>query len=170
MSKYRVRKMQGADVQLVFEWRNHPGIRKFMYTQHEISFEEHSAWFDRASSDDMKHLLIFEINEVPTGFVNFTYQNCARIAEWGFYLSPGAHKGAGKILGETALGYGFNELNLHKVCGEALDFNERSICFHQKLGFKIEGSLRDQFYDGQHFHTVHYFGLLRTEWSNAKVG
>lgn len=169
MLKFQVREMQESDLHLVLAWRNHPDIRKFMYTQHEISFKEHSAWFAKAHLDEGKKLLIFEVSGVPMGFVNLTFHKHGEIADWGFYISPEADKGTGRSLGQTTLQYVFNELGLHKVCGEALDYNEPSIRFHLKLGFKEEGALRDQFFDGQNYHTVHYFGLLHSEWDNFKA-
>jgi UDP-4-amino-4,6-dideoxy-N-acetyl-beta-L-altrosamine N-acetyltransferase len=53
---------------------------------------------------------------------------------------------------------------LHKLCGQALAFNERSIRFHQNLGFRREGVLRQQHFDGEQYHDVVCFGLLASEW------
>jgi RimJ/RimL family protein N-acetyltransferase len=75
----------------------------------------------------------------------------------------------GRALGNATLHYGFIELGLHKICGQALDFNERSIRFHERLGFKQEGVLQDQHYDGQNYHAVVCFGLLAEEWHNAQA-
>ncbi|NQD81620.1 GNAT family N-acetyltransferase, partial [Pseudomonas sp. CrR14] len=87
---------------------------------------------------------------------------------WGFYLAPGAPRGTGQQLGEAALAFAFDSLGLHKVCGQALAFNERSIRFHEKLGFVQEGALREQHYDGATYHTIIHFGLLRYEWQAKK--
>ncbi len=159
-----IRKMTVDDLNVVLTWRNHPDIRRYMYTQHEISIEEHRAWFERASKDSHKHLLVFEIDEKPQGFVNITELSSSGVAEWGFYIAPDAVKGTGRQLGKAALEFAFNNLNLHKVCGQALAFNERSIQFHHSLGFQQEGTLRDQHYDGENYHAVICFGLLSNEW------
>lgn len=159
-----VRQMTENDLVRVLEWRNHPEVRRHMYTQHEISLDEHRAWFAKASSDRSRHLLIFQIEDSPLGFVHFHAPHPGRIAEWGFYLSPDAPKGCGSQLGQAALTHGFGAGCFHKVCGEALASNERSIRFHLKLGFAQEGVLRDQHFDGTNFHTVVRFGLLRDEW------
>lgn len=156
--------MHVTDLQRVLGWRNHVDVRRYMYTQHEISAVEHKSWFERVTLDAGKSLLIFEINKQPLGFVNFSKRHAGAIADWGFYLAPEAPKGSGRLLGETALAYAFGELTLHKVCGEALGFNERSIRFHQNLGFVMEGNLRDQYFDGNCYHNVINFGLLVNEW------
>lgn len=159
-----VRVMVPEDLGRVLSWRNHPDIRRYMYTQHEISLDEHRSWFDRASQDSRKHLLIFEVNHIAQGFVNISELAASGVADWGFYIAPEAPKGTGRKLGQKALYYAFNDLNLHKVCGQALAFNERSIKFHRDLGFQQEGVLRDQHYDGGSYHAVICFGLLNAEW------
>lgn len=161
----KVRKMETTDLEKVLEWRNHLEVRKYMYTQHTITLEEHKKWFQAASNDEKRHLLMFEKNEEPLGFINITEVENGGIADWGFYLSPQAPKGIGQALGKTALNYAFQKASLHKICGQALAFNQRSIAFHLKLNFEQEGILRHQHFDGENYHDVVCFGLLASEWS-----
>lgn len=162
----QIRLMTNEDLALVLSWRNHPDVRRNMYTQHEITLDEHQRWFERAQSEPKKHLLIFEINQHPMGYVNFNELEYGGIADWGFYAAPDAPKGTGRQLGCAALYHAFGTLNLHKVCGQALAYNQRSIQFHQSLGFEQEGCLRDQHFDGQHYHHVICFGLLSHDWQS----
>lgn len=159
-----VRVMTSDDLSDVLAWRNHPEIRRYMYTKHEISVDEHNAWFERASKDSNRHLLIFEVSGVAQGFVSFIEQSDSAVADWGFYIAPDAVRGTGRQLGLTALDYAFKILRMDKICGQALEFNERSVKFHRGLGFQQEGILRDQHYDGENHYSVICFGLLRTEW------
>ena len=160
----QIRPMVHADLELVLTWRNHPDIRRYMYTQHEITLAEHQRWFERTLPDPKKHLLVFETNHQPLGFVNFNETGVGGIADWGFYAAPDAPKGSGRQLGRAALNHAFTQLKLHKICGQALAYNERSIQFHQTLGFQQEGILRDQHFDGERHHHVICFGLLGHEW------
>lgn len=159
-----LRPLNLADLSMLLRWRNHPEVRRYMYSQHEISMAEHSAWFERSSVDPACNLLIFEQNQVPHGFINIRQQGEGRVAEWGFYAAPDAPKGTGKRLGEAALTYAFGDAGLHKLCGRALSFNERSLQFHMSLGFQQEGILRQQHFDGQNYQDVVCFGLLASEW------
>jgi UDP-4-amino-4,6-dideoxy-N-acetyl-beta-L-altrosamine N-acetyltransferase len=156
--------MNESDLELVLSWRNCPEVRRYMYTQHEISIEEHARWFNRASQDPERHLLMFEIDNMPRGFINIHQIASGGIADWGFYTAPDAPKGTGQTLGRLALRYAFETAQLHKICGKALAFNDRSIRFHWKLGFHREGVMRQQYFDGQHYHDVLCFGLLASEW------
>ena len=160
----RIRPMVHADLELVLAWRNYPEVRRYMYTQHEITLDEHQCWFERTLPDPKKHLLIFEENHQPLGFVNFNEAGQDGIVDWGFYAAPDAPKGSGRQLGRAALNYAFTQLKRHKVCGQALTYNERSIQFHQSLGFEQEGILRDRHFDGVRYHHVICFGLLCHEW------
>ena len=160
--------MTPADLELVIFWRNHPDVRRYMYTQHEISLEEHAVWFEKTRGNPGKHLLIFELDNCPCGFVQLSQLKISPVAEWGFYAAPSSPKGTGRSLGRAALRYAFEELGLHKICGEALAYNEPSIRFHGSLGFQCEGRLRDQHYDGQNYHDVLCFGLLASEWHLAR--
>ena len=160
----QVRRMESSDLECVLEWRNHPDVRRYMFTQHEISLIEHTKWFQATSCDAQRYLLVFEINKKPLGFINIALAKSGGIADWGFYLSPTAPKGTGQELGRATLRYAFQTAGLHKLCGQALAFNQRSIVFHLRLGFTQEGILRHQHFDGRHYHDVVCFGLLNSEW------
>lgn len=159
-----VRAMAHTDLERVLAWRNHPAVRRFMLTQHKITFDEHLRWFEQAHQDPRKHLLIFEGDKQPLGFVSFSELAVGAIAEWGFYMAPDAPKGCGRLLGHSALEHAFSNIRLHKVCGQALAYNGKSIQFHQALGFRQEGVMRDQYFDGIHYHHMICFGLLGCEW------
>ncbi|TDX32165.1 UDP-4-amino-4,6-dideoxy-N-acetyl-beta-L-altrosamine N-acetyltransferase [Modicisalibacter xianhensis] len=165
LDRTNLRSLQAEDLEAVLAWRNHPDVRRFMYTQHTISLEEHRRWFEKAHGDDNKRLLLFELEGEATGFVNLSLVDPqASRADWGFYLAPQAPKGSGRQLGTLALAYAYETMHVHKLCGEALAFNVRSIRFHERLGFRREAWLRDHHFDGSDYHDVVGFGLLRSEW------
>jgi len=156
--------MVTEDLERVLGWRNHHEVRRYMYTQHEITLEEHTRWFERTFRNPSHHLLIFESDSVPLGFINIHESASRGVAAWGFYVAPDAPKGTGCQLGQAALHYAFSDVGLQKLCGQALAYNERSIKFHLSQGFQQEGVLRDQHFDGQGYHHVVCFGLLAREW------
>ena len=160
-----VRPVEAADLAQMLVWRNQPQVRAYMLTQHEITCAEHQQWFERSSQDPMRRLLIVEEAGLPLGFVGFSGVEIGAIATWGFYAAPDGKKGAGTKIGSTALEFAFSTLALHKVCGQALAFNEASIRMHQKLGFRQEGVLRQQHKMAHAYHDIVCFGLLREEWN-----
>lgn len=164
-----IRPMGADDLTCMLAWRNHPDVRRYMITQHEISEEEHELWFARTSLDASRRLLIVEQDREPIGFVQFSEAFTGGVSDWGFYAVPGSSKGTGTKLAVTALSYAFETLKVHKVCGQALDFNESSISFHLALGFKQEGVLRSQQLISDRYHDLVCFGLLNHEWATSTV-
>lgn len=162
-----VRPMLTYDLPMVLAWRNHIDVRQYMYNQHEISLAEHLKWFEKASLDPSKYCLVFEYSGEPTGFVSLSLRETCVFADWGFYVAPLTKKGIGKLLGVSALNYAFNDLGLHKVYGQAIAYNERSIAFHLKLGFVDEGIMSGRYFDGANFHDVICFGLAAEEWGEG---
>jgi UDP-4-amino-4,6-dideoxy-N-acetyl-beta-L-altrosamine N-acetyltransferase len=164
-----IRKVNEQDLSMVIAWRNHADVRRFMFTQHEISLDEHRNWFAKASLDPSRSLLIVEEAGQAIGYVQFSKVEDGGIADWGFFVRPDAPKGTGRKLGTMALNHAFGPLKLHKVCGQAIASNQASIAFHQRLGFVLEGVLRDQQRINGTYHSLHCFGLLATEWQPKKV-
>ena len=159
-----VRALVEDDLSMVLSWRNHPDVRRYMLTQHEITLQEHCNWFDLVQHDKTRQQLIVLDDSAPLGFVQFSSVNHGGIAYWGFYARPDAPKGSGRKLGQAALKYAFNDLGLYKVCGQAIESNVASIEFHQKLGFTEEGRLREQQRIEGIYHTLFCFGLLAKDW------
>ena len=167
LNDFLLRPMDRNDLEQVLSWRNDTEIRRYMFTQHEIAIDEHTRWFEKVSNDKTRKLLILERTGDAVGFVQFTIQAENRTADWGFYVAPDAPKGTGQALGQVAMIYAFERLGLRKICGQALDFNERSIRFHQHLGFQRESVLRDQYFDGTSYHDLILFDLLRDDWAQS---
>lgn len=154
------------DLPMVLAWRNHPAVRSHMLDQHEISLQEHHSWFERVRNDPTRHQFIVLNGADPFGFVQFSPVKPGGTADWGFYTRPDAPKGSGKALGQVALKHAFLNLDLLKVCGQAMHSNAASIAFHQRLGFTQEARLHNhQCVDGS-CHTLVCFGLLAHDWQN----
>ena len=166
---YKIRVIQQSDLELILRWRNHPKIRRHMYSQHLITWDEHLRWFLKKKKDPKTHLLMFELDKNPEGFISFRENECVGTAEWGFYLSPDAPKNTGRLLGFAGLSYAFETICVHKVCGEALGYNEKSIRLHLSLGFQQEGVLRQHHFDGKTYYDVIRFGLLVDRWDEKDL-
>jgi UDP-4-amino-4,6-dideoxy-N-acetyl-beta-L-altrosamine N-acetyltransferase len=164
-----IRALTDNDLPMLLAWRNHPAVRSYMLTQHEISLQEHRNWFARVEEDKTQQQLIVMDGVDPVGFVQFTQVCQGDIADWGFYTRPDAPKGSGTKLGQAALAHAFKVLALHKVCGKAIESNVASISFHQKLGFSEEGRLREQKRISDQYHTLFCFGLLAKDWHESQL-
>ena len=60
--------------------------------------------------------------------------------------------------------YGFKEMGLNRIQASADTDNKRSLTMIQRLGFTLEGTMRQKdFYKGA-FHDDVMFSILRKEW------
>jgi len=159
-------KLTEIDLQLVLAWRNAPEVRKSMCATLEISEADHHAWFARMEHDPQALWYIHQgKNDMPDGVVYFTqYRPENQSSFLGFYAAPDAPAGTDTKLSMSALDKAFHEFNLHKVSAEVLITNERSLHFHEKLGFNREGIFRDYHFDGEGFVDVIRLGILKSEW------
>jgi UDP-4-amino-4,6-dideoxy-N-acetyl-beta-L-altrosamine N-acetyltransferase len=154
---YNLRPMTRDDLEQVLEWRNSDRIRKAMYTDHVISWDEHLAWFRRVGQQNRSLHFIFEYRGSSIGVVNVTdLDRTNNRCVWGFYIgATDAPKGSGSAMGFVALDHLVEKLGFRKIIGEALADNEDSIRFHKRLGFEEEGRLREHvFKDGRYVDVI----------------
>ncbi|MED4877005.1 UDP-4-amino-4,6-dideoxy-N-acetyl-beta-L-altrosamine N-acetyltransferase [Anoxybacillus geothermalis] len=170
LERARLEDMNSSHLEMVLNWRNQEHIRSVMFHDQIISLEEHRKWFDRVKEDQRTIVKIFYLDNVPLGVVNFTnidFKNGK--CSWGFYVgNQNAPKGSGTLMGYLALNFIFEELNIRKLCAEIISFNERSIRYHQRLGFRKEGVLREHILKNNQYADVILMALFNKEWKEQK--
>lgn len=160
----RLRAVEEADLRSLLSWRNSDDVRRFMFTSRVIEWDEHCAWYSRCKAEDGRQLLIFEADGIDCGFMNLGGIRPGGVADWGFFVAPGAPRGTGMRMGTATLDHVFNDHGAHKLCGQAIGNNDRSVRFHKRLGFRQEGVLREQHFCDAAYHDVICFGLLVSEY------
>lgn len=170
MVYFMLRPLEASDLKHILPWRNAPAVRQAMFSQHEISLDEHQAWFCRMLADDSNRWFLYlNKNNQPFGVVNFTDLDTAQhSAFWGFYACPDATPGTGLRISLDALDKAFNELGLEKLNADMLTTNSRFLEMHKKVGFAEEGLFREQFFNGEQRIDVIRLGMLASEWSGCR--
>ena len=74
------------------------------------------------------------------------------------------NKGLALIMISRVLKFGFGELGLHRIGLGVFDFNKPAIRCYKKMGFKMEGTLREAFKVGNCFWNCHAMSILHKEW------
>jgi UDP-4-amino-4,6-dideoxy-N-acetyl-beta-L-altrosamine N-acetyltransferase len=165
----KLRGIQESELMMMLSWRNAESVRSKMYTQHEITPEEHLAWWSKMSVRQDSQYFIYDTESGPQGIVCLTQIDKRNMhAFWAFYANPEAPKGTGSKIEYLLLEYAFNELNLHKLCCEVLSFNIQVINLHKKFGFNTEGVLRQHCRIGNTYTDVHLLSILASEWTAKK--
>jgi len=159
------------DLPFLLNWRNQESIREVMFNSNMILWAQHNQWFNKLQKNDSAISKIFYFDNIPYGVLNITQIDLVNnTCEWGFYIgSLTAPKGIGTILGYTALNYIFQELHVRKLFAQVFDFNDKSINFHNKMGFTQEGKLRAHILKNGQYIDVFLYGFLSSEWEEQSL-
>ena len=163
----QLRSVLSGDLPMIFAWRNHPDVRRFMRHSSTLNWHEHLAWFKRRQIAGNSPF-IFEIDRVPLGFVQFDKTDSEDCIEWGFYVAPDAPKGIGQRLGKAAISHIFKSTSIHRIIGRVLPGNLRSQRFHERLGFHRMPHLARS--ESKSDAALIGFSLSRSDWSTANAG
>jgi len=164
-----LRRVAAPDLADMLAWRNAPETRRHMYTRHEISQEEHRAWWARMQSRDDAQYFIYEFKGNAAGVVGFTsIDRVSRNCAWAFYASPEAPRGSGTRMEFLALEHVFSALALHKLYCEVLSTNPSVIKLHQKFGFVVEGVFKEHHQMDGEFIDVFRLALLENDWRHHR--
>jgi UDP-4-amino-4,6-dideoxy-N-acetyl-beta-L-altrosamine N-acetyltransferase len=167
----RLRDLVPADSDNLFAWRNLPDIRRWMYTDHEISPEEHARWFEAASRDASRKYWIIELDGRPVGLANLAdIAPAHRKATWAYYLADAAvrGRGVGAYVEYLVIEHVFSELKLGKLWCEVLIDNKGVIKLHETFGFQREALFREHVVKGGAPQDVVGLGLLAADWVEVR--
>lgn len=156
--------------ELIYTWRNKESIRKVMYNSEPLQWEKHVNWFQNALLNDQIYIKILYYDNVPYGVANFRIIDAeSKTGEWGFYIGEKeAPKGIGTVLAYSILQFLFEEVMIRKVCAEVIDYNERSLHFHKKVGFTQDGLLRKHILKNGEYCDIYLFSIFKDEWLKMK--
>ena len=132
-----------ADSANVLRWRNHPEVRAVSLTSHEISEQEHEAYWAATRASDAREIYVYVRHGVASGVVTyFDIDRAAGSAWWGYYLDNDGLKERGELLPawieiqRQAKRLAFDELGLSTLEGEVLEANEAVRRFNRRNGFE----------------------------------
>jgi ribosomal-protein-serine acetyltransferase len=102
------------------------------------------------------------------GFVNFNWPN--RRAEIGYWIDKD-FEGRGIIVRScrALIEYAFDELDMNRIEIRCATENARSRAVSERLGFTLEGVLREAEWRHTRFFDMAVYGLLKEDWIKNKV-
>ena len=161
--------LTSEDLDAILSWRNQPDVRRCMFSSHVISADEHQAWFEALQDESSRQVFVYLLEGKKVGVVQFTEINQKNgTAFWGFYLGPYTPVDASLRLELAATTHAFENMKLHKLSCEVIEFNRKVLNMHKKCGFRIEGEFLDHHWDGAQFQSVFRLAMLRREWDQNK--
>ena len=176
--RVRLRRIERSDLPQFVAWLNDPEVREGLALWQPIGLPQEEQWFE-ATLRQEPALQPFAIEARLGGrragrggswrllgvlaFHAIDWKN--RSGELGIFIGEKRlwGKGYGTEAFRALVRFGFRELNLNRVYLRVYEENARAIRSYEKIGFKIEGRLRqDRFHDGRYSDTL-VMGLLREE-------
>ena len=140
------------DVDTIRRLRNQQANRDVSITSHEITADEHAAWWAKTSADPSRRVLIYERDGVA-GVVNF-FDLEGTTGAWGFFLDADGLAERGETLPawieimREATAYAFDELGLDVLTGEVLEHNTVVRQMNRRFRF-AEGEPETLYADGR---------------------
>lgn len=154
----KLRGLTFKDEKLIFDWKSNEQLRELLGTTYPISELEHHKWFENKMLESKnKHFMILYNNEAVgmIGFNNVDFIN--RNAE--IFIFIGDENYWGKGIGTQAIQelekIAFRNMNLHMIFLHVFSFNERATEMYKKIGFEIDGVLRESKYlNGKYYDNI----------------
>jgi UDP-4-amino-4,6-dideoxy-N-acetyl-beta-L-altrosamine N-acetyltransferase len=152
--------MSSDEKELVWRWRNHEAIRKWMYTTSEITFENHLAFIENLKNNTNKIYYLVKRSAIPIGVFSILITEEHEV-DFGFYLGPEyINKKLSIEFYYYVLEYIFDVLHFKKVFGYVLVENNatNSLCelfgfVRQKMKKRVEGIITDYYLSELTFET-----------------
>lgn len=152
--------------EMVRNWRNKESIRKWMYSNHIISPEEHSKFIEGLQKDNKNFYWLVE--DKKEEYIGVVYLNRIDLENkntyFGIYSNPDCKmSGAGHLLIECLKKLAFDVATLHTLKLEVIVSNEIAINFYKKSGFNEEGRLKEFVFKDGKWHDVIVMGVLNRD-------
>ena len=150
-------------------WFNDPEVTRFIRRAMPITVPAQEAFLRRTagSTTDMAVAIVEQTTDQlvgGTGLHDIDPRN--RHAALGIMIGDKTAwgKGYGSEATRLMVRHAFHTLNLNRVYLEVYEYNDRARHVYEKIGFRIEGRLRQHtFRDGRYWDTF-VMGVLRDEW------
>ncbi|HEX7745994.1 MAG TPA: GNAT family N-acetyltransferase [Micromonosporaceae bacterium] len=151
-----------SDLDDMRQWRNQAPNREVSIHSHEITPDEHAAWWSRTRADRTRQVLIYERDGVPSGVVNFfdlDLDGEVKTGSWGFFLDAAglderrATLPAWLEVMREAADYAFDRLQLDRLDGEVLEHNAVIRQMNRRFRF-VEGEPEQREIDGRRITVI----------------
>lgn len=172
----RLRALERNDLPCLKEWLNDAEVTDGLATFLPLSMADEEQWFDRMFHLEQEEKpLAIDLKEDgawrligDVGFFNLEWTN--RSAEFGILIGDKSvwNKGYGTESVRLLLKHGFETLNLHRIYLRVYATNPRARRSYEKVGFVLEGTLREAVYRHGRYSDIHIMSVLRSEWNTAE--
>lgn len=166
-----LRAVTKTDLPMLMRWINDPDNREYVlnyWPQTEFSEEE---WLKNISTSQTEMALVIETLEgKPIGVIGLHRIDLKnRNAATGTIIGDHENRGQGYATDAklTLLRYCFEELPLHRVTSFVMAFNERSLRYASRCGYREEARLKDMHWKKGKFWDQVVLVVFREDWQKV---
>jgi RimJ/RimL family protein N-acetyltransferase len=162
--------MSKENAKLRYKWVNDQSVR--IYSRNEVphTLEEIKKWSERSQEGIREHIgfELWHKKDQKTigngGLSRIDY--IARKANAWMVIGEKEYwnKGLATEAMELILDYAFKEVNLNKVYAGIFEPNVGSWSCAEKLGFKLEGRIKNAIYVNNKYHDARKYAMFKKEW------
>ena len=157
------------EINKILEIRNEEKIRENMFTQHIISIDEHTKWFDKLKSSDTEEFYCVKYKKKIIGGLGLKDLKKGDQAYWSFHISQNENfAGLGASIEFKALVWFFSNFNLKKIYCYVLKKNPLVVKLHRKFGFVDENSVKTFKQKNIDYNDVEHLELSKNKWQEIK--
>jgi RimJ/RimL family protein N-acetyltransferase len=176
--KVLLRALKRSDASLFIRWSNDPEVIQYLWLYLPATEIGEEQWIESYSTTIANNNIVFVIEAILDketlsigycGFNDIHYKD--QEATLGIAIGEKDYweKGYGTEAMALLVRYGFEQLNFHRISSSIVEFNERSIGLHKRLGFQQDGRLREATYRNGRFWDYVLFGMLREEYNRLEA-
>jgi RimJ/RimL family protein N-acetyltransferase len=156
------------DIPLVAKWNNIEELNAFSHSRFPVSVFEQTDWYEKTMKDKTKKKLLVMSNETKdkVGMVSlFEIDMKNRNSMIGSYVAPEFQgRGYAKEAKRLLIRFAFQELNLHKLYGNVIDFGDKVMGIDASIGLTHECTLKEHMYTNGKYYDIHVVALLKKDW------
>ena len=164
-----IRKLAYEDLQRRVDWMNNPHVYRSMHYETPVLMDKTIEWYNRIlQSKDRFDCAFCDSSGEVVAFGGITSINHdIKKGETYIFTNPVAqHKGIGTEAMRLLCKYGFETLGLNKLYAFTNEDNTASIKLHKRVGYEIEGRLRQEYKDSEGtLKDRIYLGYLRQNYT-----
>jgi len=156
--RVNLRAIERSDLATLRDMRNDTRSNQYFRTWRQLNMDDQEWFFKNVVMGD-NHIVFGIENKIGEliGVCRLSFINWqTRSAETGIYIKIEEEgKGYGTEALRMLVDFGFNQANLHRIKAGIRADNTASIEIFNKVGFEVEGTLRDSFFrNGRYYDTI----------------
>ncbi len=168
--KVVLRPLEREDLRYVHQMDNNANVMRYWFEEPYETFVELTALYDEHIHDQTERRFVVVCEEKNAGLVELVeIDHVHRRAEFQIVIAPDHQgKGLARSAAILAMDYGFGVLNLHKIYLVVDKDNKKAIHIYEKLGFEVEGVLRQEFFINGQYRDVTRMCLFQQDYLVAR--